>query len=59
MADDSSIEASEIGPILPPIAIPSVPGLVVLGLAENLLSIGQLANHGVTSVFTNDKVDFF
>lgn len=54
MADNTVINATAMGPIRPPIPIPSVPGLVVPGLAENLLSIGQLADHGVTSVFTKD-----
>lgn len=59
MADDSVIKADAFGPMKLPIALPSMPGLVVPGLAENLLSIGQLANHGVTSVFTKDKVKFY
>lgn len=59
LADDSSIHATAAGPIRPPIPIPSIQGLVVPGLAENLLSIGQLADNGVTSVFTKDKVEFF
>lgn len=59
MADNSSIKATAVGPILPPIPLPSIPGLVVPGLAKNLLSIGQLADHSVTSVFTKDKVEFF
>lgn len=59
MADDNSIKATAIGPIQPPITLPPVPGLVALGLAENLLSIGQLADNGVTSIFTKNKVKFF
>lgn len=59
MADDTTIKATSIGPIKCPIPLPSVPGLVVPGLAENLLSIGQLADHGVVSVFDKDKVVFY
>ena len=59
MADDSVIKADSAGPMKLPIPLPSMPGLVVPGLAENLLSIGQLADHGVTSVFTKDKVEFY
>lgn len=59
MADDTTIKATEVGPIHSPISIPSIPGLVVPGLTENLLSIGQLGDHGVTSVLTNYKVEFF
>lgn len=59
MADDTIINATSIGPIVPPIPIPSIPGLVVPGLAENLLSIGQLADHDVTSVFTKEGVEFY
>lgn len=59
LADDLTIEATAIGPIRPPIPIPSIPGLVVPGLAENLLSIGQLADNGVTSIFSKDIVEFY
>lgn len=59
LADDTSIKATAVGPIKAPIQLPPIPGLVVEGLAENLLSIGQLADHGVTSVFGKGKVEFF
>lgn len=59
LADDTTIKAKAVGPIKLPISLPSVPGLVVPGLAENLLSIGQLADNGVTSIFTKDKVEFY
>lgn len=59
MADNTSIDVTAVGPIKPPIAIPLVDGLVVPGLAENLLSIGHLADNGVTSVFGKNKVEFF
>lgn len=48
MADDSVIKADAVGPLKLPIPLPSMPGLVLPGLAENLLSIEQLADHGVT-----------
>lgn len=59
MADESIIKADAVGPMKLPIQLPSMPGLVVPGLAKNLLSIGQLADHGVTSVFSKDKVKFY
>lgn len=59
MADDTTIDATAVGPIKTPISLTPIPGLVVPGLAENLLSIGQLADHGVTSVFGKDKVKFY
>lgn len=59
MADDTAINAVAVGPIKPPISIPPIPGLVFNGLAKDLLSIGQLADHGVTSVFGKEKVEFF
>lgn len=59
MADNTTILAKAIGPVCLPIPLPAVPGLVVPGLAENLLSIGQLADHGVTSIFSKDKVEFY
>lgn len=59
MADDTSIDAIAAGPIKPPIPIPAITGLVVPGLAENLLSIGQLADNGVTSIFKKDTVEFY
>lgn len=59
MADDSSILAEAKGPIKLPIPLPAVTGLVVPGLAENLLSIGQLADDGITSIFSKDKVEFY
>lgn len=47
----TSIEATAVGPIS------SVPGLVVPGLAENILSIRKLADHGFTLVFTNERLN--
>lgn len=59
MADDTTIKATSIGPIKCPIPLASVPGLLVPGLAENLLSISQLADQRVVSVFNKDKVEFY
>lgn len=59
LADDTSIKAKAIGPVKLPINLPSVPGLLVPGLAENLLSIGQLADSGVTSICSKEKVEFY
>lgn len=59
MANNTAKNATAVGPIKPPIPIYSIPGLIVSGLAEKLLSIGKLANHGFTSVFGKDKVEFY
>lgn len=59
MVDDSSIKATAAGLIRPPIAIPAITGLVVPGWAENLLSIGQLSDNGVVSVFGKNNVEFY
>ena len=53
------IKAEAMRPMKMPASLPFMPGLVVPGLAENLLLIGQLADRGVTSVFTKDKVEFY
>lgn len=59
LADDSTIKADARGHMKLPISLPSMPGLVAPGLAETLLSIGQLADHGMMSVFTQDKAKFY
>lgn len=59
MANNTTIKATAIGPIRPPISLPPIPALVLPGLAENLLSVDQLSDNGVTSVFTKDRVQFF
>ncbi|KAG0142280.1 hypothetical protein CROQUDRAFT_135680 [Cronartium quercuum f. sp. fusiforme G11] len=56
MANDSVIEAMNEGDLSLPIDIPPITSLHVPEISENLLSIGQLVDVGVMSVFTKSGV---
>lgn len=59
LADDSVVEATRSGIVSLPFGTLPHPGLLVPQLSENLLSIGQLADEGVQSVFTKGGVKFY
>lgn len=59
LANDSVIQATREGDTVLPFGRSTIPGLLVPNLSENLLSIGQLADHDIQSVFTKDGVCFY
>lgn len=59
LADDSLINATSIGTVKTHLNLPPIQGLVVPTLTENLLSVGQLADNGVFTLFGKNKVEFF
>lgn len=59
LADDSVVKATRSGIVSLPFGSLPHPGLLVPQLSENLLSIGQLADEGVQSVFTKSGVKFY
>lgn len=59
LADDSSINATSVGVIKIGIDLSPTQGLIFPMLTENLLSVGQLADNNILTLFGKNKVDFF